>query len=118
MGLTQQQAHEQGVPVAIGTFPLSYLGKAIAVGKTDGFVKVIRHREDGRLLGVHMLGHNATECIAAAGVLLHKKVTVQEMAEVVVAHPTLSEAWKEAAEDALGMALHLPPRKTLRVTSD
>ena len=64
-----------------------------------------------------MMGHNATECIAAAGAMLHKKVTVHELAEVVFAHPTIGESVKEAAEDALGMALHIPPRKILRVAA-
>lgn len=117
VGLTQAQARKAGIPIAIGAFPLAALGKAVAVGHTEGFVKVIRHRETGALLGVHMLGHNATECIAAAGAMLHRKVTVQELADVVFAHPTISESVKEAAEDALGMALHLPPRKVLRATA-
>jgi dihydrolipoamide dehydrogenase len=117
VGLTQAQAKKAGIPIAIGLFPLAALGKAIAVGHTEGFVKVLRHRETGELLGVHMLGHNATECIASAGAMLHKKVTVQELAEVVFAHPTIGESVKEAAEDALGMALHLPPRKVLRVAA-
>ena len=117
VGMTQAQAAKAGLPVAIGAFPLAALGKAIAVGHTEGFVKVIRHRETGALLGVHMIGHNATECIASAAALLHRKVTVKELAEVVYAHPTLSESIKEAAEDALGMALHLPPRKILRATA-
>ena len=117
VGMSQAQAREKGIPVAIGVFPLRFLGKAMAVGQTEGFVKVIRHRESGHLLGVHMMGHNVTECIAAAGVLLHQKVTVREMAEVVFAHPTMSEALKESAEDALGVALHLPPRKIIRVAA-
>jgi dihydrolipoamide dehydrogenase len=66
---------------------------------------------------VHMMGHNVTECIAAAGALLHKKATVAEVAEVVFSHPTISESLKEAAEDSLGAALHLPPRKVLRVAA-
>ena len=115
--MTQAQAKKAGIPIAIGTFPLAALGKAIAVGHTEGFVKVLRHRETGELLGVHMMGHNATECIAAAGAMLHKKVTVHELAEVVFAHPTIGESVKEAAEDALGMALHIPPRKILRVAA-
>ena len=61
-----------------------------------------------------MIGHNVTECIAAAGALLHQKVKVQDVAETVFAHPTISESIKEAAEDALAMGLHLPPRKVLR----
>lgn len=117
VGMTQAQAKKAGIPIAIGAFPLSALGKAIAVGHTEGFVKVIRHRETGELLGVHMLGHNATECIAAAATMVHKKATVQELAEVVFAHPTIGESIKEAAEDALSMGLHLPPRKVLRATA-
>ena len=115
VGLTTQQAREQNIPIAVGNFPLAFLGKAMAVGETDGFVKVIKHRETGELLGVHMLGHNATECIAAAGAMLHQKASVEDLAEVVFAHPTISEAIKESAEDALGMGLHLPPRKIHRV---
>lgn len=117
VGMTQAQAKKAGLPIAIGAFPLAALGKAIAVGHTEGFAKVIRNRETGALLGVHMIGHNATECIASAAAMLHQKVTVRELAEVVYAHPTLSESIKEAAEDALGMALHLPPRKILRATA-
>ncbi len=117
VGMTQAQARKAGIPIAVGMFPLAALGKAIAVGHPEGFVKVIRHRETDELLGVHMLGHNATECIASAAALLHKRVTVHEMAEVVFAHPTISESLKESAEDALGMALHLPPRKVLRVVA-
>ena len=101
----------------MGTFPLSHLGKALAVNANEGFVKVVRHRETDQLLGVHMIGHNVTECIAAAGALLHQKASVQEIAETVFAHPTISESIKEAAEDALSMGLHLPPRKILRVAA-
>lgn len=115
VGLSTEEAKAKGIPVSVGNFPLGFLGKAMAVGDTEGFVKVLRHRETGELLGVHIMGHNATECIAAAGALLHQKVTVQEMADVVFAHPTISEAMKEAAEDAMFAALHLPPRKAMRV---
>lgn len=115
VGLTEQAAREQGIPVSIGNFPIGYLGKAMATGHTVGFTKVLRHRETGALLGVHMLGHTATECIGAAGALLHQKATVEEMAHVVIAHPSIGESLKEAAEDALGAALHLPPRKVLRL---
>jgi dihydrolipoamide dehydrogenase len=115
VGLTEQEAKAQGIPVAIGKFPLSHLGKAMAAGHTEGFVKLLRHRATGALLGVHMIGHNATECIASAGAMLHHKATVREVAEVVFAHPTIGEAIKESAEDALGVALHLPPRPVIRV---
>ena len=117
VGLTAEEAREKGMPVSVGMFPLSHLGKALAVNDNEGFVKVVRHRENGLLLGVHMIGHNVTECVAAAGALLHQKVTVQAVADTVFAHPTISESIKEAAEDALAMGLHLPPRKMARLTA-
>jgi dihydrolipoamide dehydrogenase len=115
VGMTSEEAAAKGLPVAIGHFPLAYLGKAMAVNDTEGFARVIRHRETGELLGVHMIGHNATECIAAAGAMLHSKATVQELADVVFAHPTIGESIKESAEDALFAGLHLPPRKVTRL---
>ena len=117
VGLTAEEAKARGLAVSVGTFPLSHLGKALAVNDNEGFVKVVRHRETGRLLGVHMIGHNVTECIAAAVALLQQEVSVRDVAETVFAHPTISEAIKEAAEDALAMGLHLPPRKVLRVAA-
>lgn len=118
VGLTAEDARAKGLPVSTGTFPLGFLGKAMAANDTDGFAKVVRHRETGQLLGAHMIGHNVTECIAAAGALLHQKVKVQDVAETVFAHPTISEALKEAAEDALFAGLHLPPRKMLRAVGE
>jgi dihydrolipoamide dehydrogenase len=118
VGMTEQQAIDQDLPVSIGRFPIGHLGKAMAVAETDGFVKIIRHRETDAILGVHMLGHNVTEIIAAAGALMHTRATVAEMGEVVFAHPTISESLKEAAEDALGAALHLPPKKLVRLTAE
>jgi dihydrolipoamide dehydrogenase len=116
VGMTEQEAREKNLPISIGRFPLSVLGKAMATNHTEGFVKVVRHRETDELLGVHMLGHNATECIAAAGALMHTKTSVHDFAEVVFAHPTISESLRESAEDALGAGLHLAPRKLIRVT--
>jgi dihydrolipoamide dehydrogenase len=117
VGMTAEEAKEKGMPVSVGMFPLSHLGKALAVNDNEGFVKVVRHRETGQLVGVHMIGHNVTECIAAAGALLHQKVAVQDVAETVFAHPTISESIKEAAEDALAMGLHLPPKKMMKVVA-
>jgi dihydrolipoamide dehydrogenase len=114
VGLSEQEARDQGLPIAIGRFPIGHLGKAMAARHPDGFVKMIRHRETGALLGAHMIGQNATECIAATTALLHQKASMHDVAETVWAHPTISEAIKESAEDALNMGLHLPPRKIIR----
>jgi dihydrolipoamide dehydrogenase len=115
VGMTEQEAREKGLPISVGRFPISNLGKAMATNHTEGFVKTIRHRETDAILGVHMIGHNATECIAAAGALMHTGASVQEFSEVVFAHPTISESLKESAEDALSAGLHLPPRKLVKV---
>ncbi len=118
VGLTAEAARAKDMPVSIGKFPLGFLGKAMAANDTDGFVKIVRHRETDEILGVHAIGHNATEWIAAAGVLLYQRVTAADAAEIVFAHPTMSESIKEAAEDALSMGLHLPPRKMLRAMAE
>lgn len=118
VGQTSVQLDQAGIPYTVGTFPLGHLGKAMAVGETEGFVKVLRERGTDKLLGVHMLGHNATECIAAAGAMIQQGATVKDLTDVVIAHPTISESIHEAAEDAIGAALHLPPRKVLRMAAD
>ena len=118
VGMTVEEAKKAGLPYNTGLFPLSHLGKALAAGESDGFVKVVRNRETDEILGVHMLGHNVTEVIASAGALLHTKAKVQEVVEVVFAHPTMSEAVKEAAEDALSMGLHAAPKKVMRVMAE
>jgi dihydrolipoamide dehydrogenase len=115
VGMTAEEARANGRPVSIGFFPLSHLGKAMAVADNEGFVKVVRDRESGQFLGAHMIGHNVTECIASATALLHQKASMADVAETIFAHPTISESLKEAAEDSLSMGLHLPPRKVMRV---
>lgn len=118
VGLTEKQAADKGLPISIGMFPIGHLGKAMAANHTEGFVKVIRNRETDALVGVHMVGHNATEVVAAAGALIGQNASTTAMAETVFAHPTISESLKESAEDALSMALHLPPRKVVKAVAD
>ena len=118
MGLTTQQAAEQQIPIRVGQFPIGHLGKAMAVGEEGGFVKVIRHREDNSLLGVHMIGHNATEIIEAATAMLSTRASATDLAEMIFAHPTIGEAVKEAAEDSFDQALHLPPRRMIEMAAE
>ena len=118
VGLTDRQARSRGIPISVGNFPIGHLGKAMAAGHADGFVKVIRHRETDALLGVQMMGHNVTECIGAATVAISSGATTHDLAQTIFAHPTISEAIKESAEDALGAAVHLPPRKILRIAAE
>jgi dihydrolipoamide dehydrogenase len=115
VGMTTGEARRAGIPLAVGHFPLGHLGKAMAIAETTGFARVLRHRGTGELLGVHLIGAHATEMIAAATTMLHQRATVADLADVVFAHPTVSESIKEAAEDALGAGLHLPPRAVHRI---
>ena len=111
VGLTTQQAQAQNLPITIGRFPIGCLGKAMAAAHDFGFAKVIRHADNDALIGVHIISHNATEIIASAAAMLTQKATTSDLAEMIFAHPTLSEAVKEAAADSFCAAIHLPPKK-------
>jgi len=106
VGLTEKQAREQGHDVAVGRFSFKPLGKSIAVGETEGLVKLVVDKKYGELLGAHILGHEATDMIAELVVARTLETTVHELIKTVHAHPTFAEAVMEAAADALGEAIH------------
>ncbi len=106
VGLTEAAARERGHDVEVGKFPFSALGKAAIIGKTGGFVKVVRDRRYDELLGVHIIGAHATDLIAEACVALRLESTTEELFRTMHAHPTLSEAVMEAAHAAFGHAIH------------
>jgi dihydrolipoamide dehydrogenase len=114
VGLTEAQAKAKNLPIVIGKYPFRGHAKAMATGDTDGFVKVIRHA-GGELLGVHALGHSAIEFGAAALAMLNTKSSAEDLASLAFAHPSMSEALGEAADDSYARALHLPPRKAQAV---
>ena len=107
VGLTENAAKEAGQRVRIGRFPFSAISKALIVGESDGFVKIVSEEEYGEVLGVHIIGPNATELIAEACMGLRLETTVEEIARTVHAHPTLSEAMLEAAHSVYGEAIHV-----------
>lgn len=107
IGLTEENARELGYDLKIGRFPFTASGKAIASGETTGFVKLIFDSKYGELLGAHIIGNNATEMIAELGVAKRLETTPYEIIRTIHAHPTMSEAIKEAAEDALGHAIDI-----------
>ncbi len=111
VGISEEQAAKQGIATATGMFPLRNLGKAMASGETAGFVKVVREKDSGVLLGVHALGHSAIEFSTAALTLVGSRASARELANLVFPHPSMSEAMAEAAEDSYSAALHLPPRR-------
>jgi dihydrolipoamide dehydrogenase len=107
VGLTEAKARERGYDVQTGKFPFSALGKARIVGKTEGFVKVVRDKKYDEILGVHIIGVHATDLIAEACVALQMEGTDEELLRTMHAHPTLSEAVAEAAHAAHGAAIHI-----------
>ena len=107
VGLSEQDAIDRGYDVATGKFPFTALGKAAILGKTNGFVKVVRETKYDELLGVHIVGAHATDLIAEACVALKIEATNEELMRTMHAHPTLSEAMAEAAHDAVGHAIHI-----------
>lgn len=107
VGLTQKQAEEAGYKLKIGKFPFTASGKATAAGERDGFVKLIFDEASERLLGAHMVGMNVTEMIAEPTLAKMLGVMAHRIARTVHSHPTMNEAVMEAAEAAMGAAIHL-----------
>jgi len=106
-GLTEQEALEKGIKVNVGRFPLSALGRARTMGRTDGFVKIIAEPESNLVLGVGMVGPHASELIAEGTLALEMGATLEDLMVTIHPHPTLSEAIMEATEVAAGAAVHV-----------
>jgi dihydrolipoamide dehydrogenase len=106
-GLTEKKAREQNKKLKIGKFPFSASGRALAMGHTDGFVKLIFDAEFGELLGVHMIGENVTDMLAELVMAKNLEATEDEIIEAIHPHPTFSEAVMEAAGVADGRSIHL-----------
>ncbi|MHB1500271.1 MAG: dihydrolipoyl dehydrogenase, partial [Candidatus Dormibacteria bacterium] len=106
-GLTEQQARDRGFQVRTGKFPFSASGKAIAMGDTTGFVKTVVDSATGRLLGTHAVGPEVTELLPEMVMAAWSGVRADQFEALVHAHPTLSEALKEAALAADGQAIHI-----------
>jgi dihydrolipoyl dehydrogenase len=112
VGLTEAEAREQyGDDVATGMFPWSANGRALMQNETVGWVKSIHETHYGELLGIVMIGPHVTDLVEAGVVALDAESTVETVADGMAAHPTLSEAIKEAGLVALGRAIHLPPKR-------
>jgi len=106
VGLTSQQCDEQGLSYLQGSFPFRALGKSHAIGEIDGFVKVIARGRDERIVGIHIIGPDASTLIAECTLAVNQGVTLKEMAKTIHAHPTVAEALWEAVEDARGLSIH------------
>ncbi len=112
VGLTEAEARAKGFNVQVGRFPFAANGRALSMSEPDGFVKMIGDAKTGRLLGVHIVGAEASNLIAECTLAIEMGATVEDLALTVHAHPTLPETVMEAAEATLGHAVHIYQRKT------
>lgn len=107
VGKTEEELKAEEIPYTVGKFPFLANGRAKVNRTTDGFVKVLAHAETDRVLGVHIIGANASELIAEAAVLMEFSGSAEDLARTCHAHPTLSEAVKEAALAVAKRAIHM-----------
>jgi len=106
VGITEEQAKAEKVPVKVGRFYFAANGRALSLGETDGLCKVVAHAETDRLLGVHIVGVRASDMIAEAAAFLEFKASAEDVARTCHAHPTLSEILKEACMAVDKRAIH------------
>ncbi|HHY39450.1 MAG TPA: dihydrolipoyl dehydrogenase [Clostridia bacterium] len=106
VGLSEKEAREKGYSVKVGRYPFANNGRAVAMGKTEGLVKIVADEKTGRILGAGIVGAGATEAIAEVAVAMSAGLGAEALERTIHAHPTLSEAVKEAAGDVFGRAVH------------
>ena len=113
IGLTEENARKRfGNDVRVGRFPMAANGRAVATGRPEGFVKVVRSDSNDRLLGVQAVGCGAAEMINEASTVFYTSMAMRHWEGAIHAHPTYGEALIEAVADSRGEALHLPPRRS------
>src|SRR2546426_2867843 len=112
VGLGEKEAKEKGISVRVGKFPFAAAGRALTLGQTEGFVKVIADAESGKLLGAHIIGPRATDLIAEATLAIQNGLTLEQIDLTIHAHPTLPESLMEAALAAQGRAIHIPNKRS------
>ncbi len=106
IGKTEEQLKEDGIAYKTGKFPFRANGKSLAMDEPEGFIKILTGKEYGEILGAHIIGPRATDIIAELALAMNSECTVEEIANTIHAHPTVSEAVMEAAEAAMGCAIH------------
>jgi len=114
VGLTEKAVAATGASVKTGRFSYRANGRAHTIGEIEGMVKIVGDATTGEVLGVHIMGAEAGELIASAAAAMKLEATVEEIADTIHTHPTLSETMKEAAEDFLRVSIHTLPKKGKR----
>ncbi|HZK86600.1 MAG TPA: dihydrolipoyl dehydrogenase [Syntrophomonas sp.] len=110
VGLSEDQANQQGISYRVGKFQFAANGKAMTLGETDGLVKVIADQED-TIIGVHIIGPHASDLILEATLMVKNRMQIEDVRGTIHPHPTLGECLAEAIADLKGEAIHLLPRK-------
>src|SRR6266567_7892734 len=111
VGLGEKEAKDKGIEVRVGRFPFAASGRALTLGQSEGFAKVIADAGSGKLLGAHIIGPRATDLIAEATLAIQNGLTLEQLDLTIHAHPTLPESLMEAALAAQGRAIHIANRK-------
>jgi dihydrolipoamide dehydrogenase len=107
VGMSEETAKKSGLDIKVSRFPFLALGKAHAISKTEGFIKLIGEKNTGRILGVDILGHDATQIIAEAVMAIRSDMTAEELGDMIHAHPTLAEGLMEAAHIFSDKGIHV-----------
>ncbi|MBV9617139.1 MAG: FAD-dependent oxidoreductase, partial [Ktedonobacteraceae bacterium] len=113
VGLTEAQAREKHPEVRVERFPWVAIGKAVAIGETEGFTKVIMGKY-GEILGAHIIGPDATNLISEFSLAMRSELTVDEISETIHPHPTLSEGIREAILAVEGRPIHIVAKQTAK----
>jgi len=112
VGMTESEAAGAGITARVGRFPFAANGRALSMGEPEGFVKIVVDADTAEVLGVHILGGEASQLISEAALAMQIECTAEEIAHTIHVHPTLSEALRESAEAVLEGAIHLPPARS------
>jgi len=107
VGMSEKDAEDNGIKVKVGEFPFSVSSRAMTKSETEGFVKVIANEKDNRILGVEIVGADASDLISEASLAIKMKATLEDLSLTIHPHPTLSESLMEAAEATMGKAIHI-----------
>jgi dihydrolipoamide dehydrogenase len=110
VGLTETEAAKKGAPLKIGRFPVSANGKSMIMGEKNGFIKIITNKTTGEILGTHIMAPRATDMISEMCVAMKLESTIEEVANTIHPHPTVSEIIMEAAHDVKDICIHKPKK--------
>lgn len=113
-GLLPHEAKEQGIDAKVARYPFNALGKSQAALETEGFVQIVSESQTGRIIGAQVIGHEASALIAQLTLAIRAELTIDDLADTIHAHPTVAEAWLEAALIANDAPIHFPPKKKVK----